>query len=106
MLPHKSPRRINNDLKQSPQTSTSLVLIFKVAFWIGLLHGTLGSFITFYPGSDCGWFIVSGVLITVGLFVPNARYRVAAFLLCLLCFMYAYSAYVRGIEYHKWLLNR
>ena len=81
----------------------AIVTFGTVCFWLGVMHALLGSIVTFVPGAECGWYIFSGVLISFGLIVPKRRYRIAAVILASLCFAGAYSGYVRGVEYRKWL---
>jgi len=77
-----------------------------VAFWFGAFLALAGSVITFYPGAECGWFVVSGALIAPGLLIPKPGYRIAALFLCVLCFLYAYFGYAHGVEYEMWLRTR
>jgi hypothetical protein len=83
-----------------------VVTIATIGFWLGLLLAVIGSVMSFVPGADCEWFIVAGILLALGLLIPTRRYRSAAFILCSLCFFFAYSGYLRGVEYRQWLKQR
>jgi hypothetical protein len=71
-------------------------------FWLGALLIALGSFITFVPGAECGWFLVAAGLSACGVFLPRTAYRVAASLLLIVALVWAHSGYRRGVEYQRW----
>ena len=91
---------------RASRTTAIVVLFATIGFWFGLLLAALGSVISFVPGAECGWYLVAGVLLSLGLLPSKRHYRIAAMILALLCFAYAYSGYVRGGEYRKWLNGR
>ena len=69
-------------------TSRRLLLF---PFWLGVLFTALGYVITFYPGTECDWFLVAGGLSACGVFIPKAAYRAAASVLLVLALASAYS---------------
>lgn len=72
-------------------------------FWSAVTLTVLGSFVTFYPGAECGWYLGVAALSLAGLFIPSVFYRVGAALLLLLALYAAYSGYRHGVEYREWL---
>jgi hypothetical protein len=79
---------------------------FRTAFWIGVFVALCGQIVTFVPGEEFGWFLLSAVLIATGMFVLNRSYRVAAIMGCALCLLAAYAGYLHGLEYEAWLRSR
>jgi hypothetical protein len=72
-------------------------------FWLAVLFLLLAYVITFYPGAECGWFLIVTALSVAGLFIPRVAYRVAAALLLILALTSAYSGHRHGVEYRQWL---
>ncbi|TWT49556.1 hypothetical protein Pla22_47530 [Rubripirellula amarantea] len=93
-------------LSRWPWIPPTLALIGRLGFWLGVFLILNGSIITFVPGAECGWFVTAGLVTATGALVPKWRYRVAAIVLCALCFYWAYAGYVRGINYQEWLKSR
>lgn len=77
--------------------------IFVMVFWLGVIHGVLGSVITFVPGGEAHYFAFTSVLIAAGLITRGYKYRIAAALLLVLFLAATYNGYVRGIEYQELL---
>ena len=89
-----------------PWIAPLLAVTGRLGFWFGVFLSVTGYMITFVPGGECGRFVTAGLLTATGALVPKWRYRVAAFVLCALCFYWAYAGYVRGVEYKNWLKER
>ena len=70
-----------------------------VPFWVAVLFEVLGSAITFVPGAECDWFLVTAGLSVFGLFIPKTYYRVGAAALLILALSNAYQGYQHGKEY-------
>ena len=106
--PYLSPRHAPTDsIRVATRWFAPLVVALATCgFWGGVFLAVSGSFISFYPGAECGWFVVSGVLLALGFLIPKRRYRVAASIGCILCFVYAYDGYLRGVKYREWLRER
>lgn len=81
--------------------STTRKLLY-LPFWLAALFVALGHVITFYPGAECGWFLIAAVLSVAGLFIPRVAYRATAALLLILALASAYSGYHHGVERRKW----
>ena len=77
-----------------------------MAFWLGVILGILGSFISFVPGGEAYWFAFTSIFIACGLFANGSLIRIAAFVLLALCLIATYNGYVRGIEYQEFLRTR
>ena len=77
------------------------ITVALVSFWIGVLLFALGSFITFVPGSEAGWFVVTACLLVPGFLIPKRRYRFASAALVGLCLLYAYFGYLDGVRYRE-----
>ena len=104
---YKAPFRERADGVQEPRPSILLITsMAKLSFWFGLALAIIGSAITFYPGSECFWFVTTALLMTPGILIPKPAYRTIAAIGVALCLLYAYSGYERGIKYQKWLENR
>jgi hypothetical protein len=58
-----------------------LVPVSQIAFWFGTMLFVLGSFISFYPGAEPGWFGMSAALVGFGFFVPSKSYRIATLMI-------------------------
>lgn len=71
------------------------------AFWVALILHVLGSFTTFVPGAERGYFLVVACLASAGLIVPQRRYRVAAGFLVFLSLVGACYGHIRGVEYRE-----
>ncbi len=80
---------------------TRRLLVFP--FWLGVLLTALGYVISFYPGAECGWFLIAAGLSACGIFVPQRGYRIAASLLFVVALVSAYDGYRHGVEYRQWL---
>ena len=74
-----------------------------VPFWLAVLLAVLGCAITFFPGAECGWFLMVAVLSVSGFFIPKIFYRAAAGLLLILALILAYGGCRHGVEYRQWL---
>lgn len=83
-----------------------LAVVGRLGFWFGVFLTLNGSIITFVPGAECELWVTAGLVTSTGALVPKWRYRIAAFVLCALCFYWAYAGYVRGLDYQKWLKER
>jgi len=86
--------------------AAELVSVPRAFFWLGVLWFVLGTFITFVPGGEQGWFTIAGVLTAFGFFVPQRRYRIAAFVFVALSTFAAFAGHKRGIEYRQYLEHR
>ena len=64
-----------------------------MAFWFGVASGVLGSLITFLPGDEVGWFAFTSIFIAAGLFAKGYKYKFAAAILLVLCFIAIYNGY-------------
>lgn len=84
--------------------STTRKLLY-LPFWLAVVFAILGCVITFYPGAECGWFLIVVALSAAGLFIPRVAYRVAAALLLIFALTSAYCGYRHGVEYRQWLSN-
>ncbi len=82
--------------------STTRKLLY-LPFWLAVLFSVPGYVSTFYPGAECGWFLIVAALSVAGLFIPRVAYRAAAALLLILARTSAYSGYRHGAEYRQWL---
>ena len=91
---------------QSHGYRTYVVPVSKIAFWFGTMLFALGSFISFYPGAETGWFAFTAVFIGFGLLVPSKRYRVSTILILAICLFWTFAGYQRGLEYQEWLKTR
>ena len=85
---------------------TVATLAVRVTFWLGVVLGFLGAFISFVPGADAYWFAITVLLVSAGLLIPNRNYQIASLVLLSLCIWAAYRGYQRGIEYQQWLERR
>jgi hypothetical protein len=83
-----------------------MVPVANTAFWFGTMLFVLGSFISFYPGAEAGWFAVTGALVGCGFFVPSKRYRIATIAIVAICLFWTFAGYQRGLEYQEWLKTR
>jgi hypothetical protein len=72
----------------------------------GVLGILMGQFITFYPGSEQGWFTACGVMVLAGLLLPRWYHRVGAVLLVALCALAAVQGHQYGEEYKARLAAR
>ena len=73
---------------------------------IALILVALGQVITFVPGRETGWFVLSSALAAVGLLSPDWRVRTVAALLFLGAAWMAWAGYLHGSEYQEFLRNR
>jgi|GEM_PF-2470080 len=80
-----------------------LVSVPRAFFWLGVLWFVLGTFITFVPGGEQGWFIIAGVLTAFGFCVPQRRYRIAALIFVALSTFFSFEGHKRGIEHRQHL---
>lgn len=78
-------------------------MIARVSFWISLVLGVEGLFITFFPGCEFQWFAFTAVLAVAGLLIPKWSYRVASLLMVVLWSVMSFNGYSRGKEYQLWL---
>ena len=98
--PTRQPVTVTSDAQ--PDWYLSYVVpVAQVAFWFGAILFVLGSFISFYPGAETNWFVISASLTAFGLLVPSRRYRVPSILIVGVCLYWAYFGYHRGIEYRE-----
>ena len=105
--PYESPSHTGAGVLPTANRSATLIIsLAKLSFWFGLVLAILGSAITFYPGSECYWFVATGFLLAPGIFVPKQAYRIVAIVACAICLLYAYSGYHRGINYQNSLQSR
>ena len=106
--PYESPIHSGTPAKlaRRPWIAPVLAVLGRLGFWFGVFLTLSGSIITFVPGAECGWFVTAGLVTATGALVPKWRYRIAAFVLCALCFYWAYAGYVRGVKYQEWLKER
>ncbi len=74
-----------------------------MTFGLGVILGVLGSFVSFVPGSEVGWFAITAVFLASGLFVPRYSTRIVAFIFLVLCLIAVYNGYHRGLEYQELL---
>ena len=70
-------------------------------FWLGGCLFVIGNFITFVPGADEPFFIVTAILTAFGLLVPKWFYRIAAVILLVASSLMAYEVHRRGVEYRE-----
>ena len=99
--PYKSPE-IDPMMEREGRTHwyhSFVAPIAIVAFWAGVASGVLGSLMTFLPGDEVGWFAFTSIFIAAGLFAKGYKYKTAAAILLVLCFITIYDGYIRGIEY-------
>ncbi len=105
----ENPYRVSVSTQESgglPKEPISLAIITpfaKLSFWFGLAFAFLGSLVSFGPGDQYIWFVPNGLLFAMGLLIPNRGYRIAAIVLSVLCFLYAYSGHQNGIQNQQWL---
>jgi type II secretory pathway component PulF len=85
---------------------TCIVLVSQIAFWLGMILFFLGSIISFYPGSEAGWYATAAILVGFGFFVPSKGYRIAAFMIVAICLFWTFTGYNRGMEYQEWMKSR
>ena len=78
-----------------------LLVFLRLAFWSAVLLAVLGTFITFVPGAECGWFLLVAVLSVAGFFIPKTCYRIAAAALLIFALKAAYDGYQGGIRYRE-----
>ncbi len=78
-----------------------LVSASKFVFWIGVMKFLLGSMISFMPGAETIWFIITAGLVSAGFFASGKYYRITALVIVAICVLWAYSGYYRGIEYQQ-----
>jgi hypothetical protein len=83
-----------------------LVSVPRAFFWLGVLWFVLGTFITFVPGGEQGWFTIAGVLTAFGFFISQRRYRIAALAFVTLSTLAAFDGHKRNIEYRQHLEPR
>ena len=67
----------------------------------GVVLFVLGTAITFFPGSEQGWFTVAGAFVSAGFFVPRWYVRAAACLIVTICVFAALEGHRRGMEYRR-----
>lgn len=79
----------------------NLIYASKFAFWIGMMKFFLGSMISFMPGAETSWFIITAGLVSGGFFVSGKYYRITALVVVAICVFWANSGYHRGIEYQE-----
>ncbi len=79
----------------------NLVYASKFLFWLGMIKFFLGSMISFMPGAESSWFIITAGLVSGGFFVSSKYYRITALVIVAICVFGAYSGYHRGIEYQE-----
>lgn len=72
-------------------------------FWAGCVLFALGQVISFYPGAERGWFILSGLLGMSGLLIRGKAYRIAAIILVGLSAVLAVAGHQRGVDYRNWM---
>ena len=77
--------------------------IARVCFWISVVLGVLGQFITFYPGAEMDWFALAAILSLPGFLIPKWSFRAASLAMLVLWSTIAVSGYTRGKEYQQWL---
>ena len=75
----------------------------RALFIFGVVLFVLGSLITFVPGGEQNWFLLSAVFLAFGL-APASRAQVwtVAFLLAL-AFYLSFQGYKQGVAYEAWL---
>ncbi len=78
-----------------------MAIAFQFVFWLGMMLILLGSMISFFPGAETGWFIITAVLVSMGFFVSSKYYRIAALVIVAICVFWAYAGYNRGVEYRE-----
>lgn len=79
-----------------------MAIVFQFAFWLGMMLFLLGSMISFIPGAETDWYIITAGLVGMGFFVSSKYYRIAAIFTVAICVFCAYAGYNRGVEYqHK-----
>lgn len=88
------------------QSYQTYVVAAKSAFWFGTMLFVLGSFISFYPGAETGWFAITAAVVGFGFFVPNKRYRIVTFVIVATCLLWTFAGDQRGLEYQEWLKAR
>ncbi len=74
-------------------------------FRVGVVHFFLGLLISFVPGSEKPWFIVTSVLVSFGLVGPWRPYRIAAIVFLVLSIIGVMNGHKRGIEYRNRMEN-
>ena len=74
-------------------------------FWLGVVFFALGQIITFYPGAETAWFLITSIMLAIGLLIRRG-YRIAAGILLCLSIAAAITGYKRGSDYQEWLSNR
>lgn len=84
----------------------NLVYASKFVFWLGMIKFFLGSMISFMPGAETSWFIITAGLASGGFLVSSKYYRIAALVIFAICVFAAYSGYHRGIEYQERVRQR
>lgn len=94
------------DASRRGELRETLIATARAVFWFGVFFALGGLFITFYPGSAAGWYLIATFLIAAGMIVPERRYRISATLLSLLCLAFAGASVFEGIAYEDWLRNR
>jgi hypothetical protein len=105
--PYKAPSdEILDGVQQVFPSRLRMASLAKLSFWFGLTLAIIGSAITFYPGSECFWFVTTAFLMAPGILIPKPVYRTVAAIGVTLCLLYAYSGYQRGIKYQQRLQNR
>ncbi len=77
--------------------------IARVSFWLSVVLGTLGLFISFYPGAEFEWIALAAFLVIPGFAIPKWSFRSASIVLLLLWSAAAFSGYTRGKEYEAYL---
>jgi len=75
--------------------------IWTSGFWAGCALFGLGQVISFYPGAECGWFILAGLLCMSGLIIRGKAYRIAAIILVCLSAILAVAGHRRGVDYRN-----
>lgn len=70
-----------------------------LVFWFGVVHFVLGGVITFYPGAETQWFLITSAVLAAGLLVDGKAIRVAALLLIAISLASAVAGHHRKSEY-------
>lgn len=80
--------------------------LLHLSFWTAVVMTFIGSAITFYPGAQCGWFLLVAALATAGVFIPGKPYRIPATVMLVLALSAAYEGYQHVDDHQRWLIKK
>ncbi len=83
-----------------------MIKIGKLCFWLSVGIGITGQIITFYPGSEFGWFVFAALLAIPGFFIPKGYFKAGSLVMLVLWSFMAFNGHARGKEYQQWLKHQ